>query len=67
MTHKIQDQFENLLETEVDRREFLTYAGATLLGVFGVSSLIKTLTQSTPHKKHAASNGYGSATYGGKS
>lgn len=66
MSNKIQHQFENLLETEVDRRELLAYAGATFLGVFGVSSLIKTLTQSTPTKKKAAYNGYGSSAYGGK-
>lgn len=66
MSHSIQDHFENLLETEIDRREFLAYVGAALLGVLGVSSLLKILTQ-TPSNKKSASGGYGSSTYGGKS
>ncbi len=66
MSNSIQNQFENLLESEIDRREFLAYAGATLLGIFGISSLLKILTLSTPNKKQV-SDGYGSSTYGGRS
>jgi len=68
MSTTIQNHFENLLDAEVDRREFLAYCGATLLGVLGVSGLIKALTQSnpsTPNRKVA--DGYGSSTYGDKS
>lgn len=64
----IQDNFENILETEIDRREFLAYCGATLLGVFGISSVIKALTQAPSSKtKNNIPGGYGSSTYGGKS
>lgn len=65
MSNSLQNQFENLLETEVDHREFPAYAGAALLGVLGISGLIKSLTQSTPNQKQSASGGYGSSTYGG--
>lgn len=68
MPTNIQDKFENLLETEVDRREFLAYCGAALLGVLGVSGLIRTLTQSSSSiTKERTAGGYGSSTYGGKS
>ena len=67
MPNQIQHHFENLLETEVDRREFLAYCGATFLGVLGVSGLIKALTQSNPStSRRTTSGGYGSSTYGGK-
>ncbi len=66
MSHSLQDHFENLLETEVDRREFLAYAGAAALGILGISSVLKVLTQSPSNKRHV-SGGYGSSTYGGKS
>lgn len=67
-TPSFQDNFEYLLETEVDRREFLAYCGATLLGVLGISGLVKILTQSPSSKtKNNIPGGYGSSTYGGKS
>lgn len=66
MSNSFQNQFENLLETEVDRREFLVYAGATLLGVLGISGLLKSLTQSPSSRKNATAGGYGSSTYGGR-
>lgn len=65
MSHQLQDHFENLLDAQVDRREFLAYCGATLLGVFGVSSLLNTLTKTTPTNNRSVSNGYGSNTFGG--
>lgn len=68
MSNTIQNQFENLLDTEVDRREFLAYCGAALLGVLGVSGMIKTLTQYSPSPENQkAIGGYGSSTYGGRS
>lgn len=66
MSHSLQNHFENLLETDVDRREFLAYCGATLLGVLGVSGLLKALSQTNPNKNRSVSDGYGSSTYGGK-
>lgn len=54
-----------LLRTEVDRKEFLAYCGATILGVLGVTGLVKTLTQHAPASKSQSSS-YGSSPYGGK-
>jgi hypothetical protein len=68
MQKSFQHNLESLLETEVDRREFLAYVGATLLGVLGVSGLLKTLAQSPSSKTNRQSpGGYGSSTYGGRS
>ncbi|MCL5407343.1 MAG: hypothetical protein M1429_02525 [Patescibacteria group bacterium] len=55
--------FKELLEKEMDRREFLVHIGALLLAVIGISALLRTL--SNPHllKK---TNGFGSNSYGGK-
>lgn len=62
------DQFHELLETEMDRKEFLAYAGATLLAVIGVSGLFRVLTQPVLSKhttQHHQADGYGSGVYGG--
>jgi len=64
------DQLHDLLATEMDRREFLTYAGAVLLTVLGISGLLRTLAQPPLLEKHshtssATPGGYGSSTYGG--
>lgn len=71
MFDSLQPQFEHLLETEIDRREFLAHCGATLLAVVGVSNLLKTLTQSPMPRSQLASKpvaeGYGTSTYGGRS
>lgn len=65
MSNLLQHQFENLLETEVDRREFLAYCAAALLGVLGVSGLLQALTQAPTTKQNSATGGYGASTYGG--
>jgi hypothetical protein len=49
MPHPLEDHVENLLETEVDRREFLAYCGAALMSVLGVSGLIMILIQQVPN------------------
>jgi hypothetical protein len=67
MSINIQNQFENLLDTELDRREFLAYLGATVLGVLGISSLLKLVTGPAAKKRSTTPGSYGSSTYGGRS
>ncbi len=58
---------QQLLETEMDRKEFLAYIGAALLAVIGISGMLKSLAPPTTH--HSAKNaqaGYGSSVYGGR-
>lgn len=65
MPHLVQRQFENLLKSEIDRREFLAYCGAAVLGILGVSGLIQLLTDSTPRNNQSTPRGYGASVYGG--
>lgn len=53
---------QELLETEMDRKEFMAYVGATALAVFGVSGLLKAITQNSPTTKK--DSGYGGSAYG---
>lgn len=53
---------DRLLSQEVDRKEFLAHIGAAGLGMIGVSSLIKALTD---HGSPRPSSDYGSSGYGG--
>lgn len=51
------------LDKEMDRREFLAYMGAVILGVVGVTGLIKTLEN--PHaSRQERKTGYSSGPYG---
>lgn len=58
---------QQLLETEMDRKEFLAYLGASLLAVVGISGLAKTLLPPAKQGKADANSqvGYGNSTYGG--
>ena len=50
-----------LLEKEVDRKEFLLYAGLILLAVTGISGVLKNISSVTQGKQH---NGFGAGPYG---
>lgn len=58
---------QQLLETEMDRKEFLSYLGASLLAVIGISGLIKSIASSLEPttSKSTTKAGYGGDTYGG--
>jgi len=57
--------FKELLNKEMNRKEFLAHIGALLLAVIGIGALLRTLSDPHPGKK-TSSNGYGSSNYGGK-
>lgn len=54
-------KLEELLGKEMTRRQFLITLGLGFISLFGISSVIGTLTGSTSEK---AMNGYGSRGYG---
>lgn len=56
---------QQLLETEMDRKEFLLYISASLLAVVGISGLAKSLLPPTKQQKSDNQVGYGASTYGG--
>jgi hypothetical protein len=61
------EPIQQLLETEMDRKEFLAYMGATALAVTGVSGLLKVLTQPMQRsgaKQPERTSGYGHSAYG---
>lgn len=51
-----------ILEKEMDRRQFLGFIGAASLVVTGVGGIVAGLTKLS---KPTATNGYGSSSYGG--
>lgn len=70
--HKnISGNIDNLLRTELSRKEFLQYMGVVLLGLVGITGLIKNLHRSLPKRVSqtssrtaTSSQGYGRRTYG---
>lgn len=54
----------NLLQKQMDRRDFLKHVGIGFVAITGITTLVKTLNSvSTPTKGQTAS--YGASTYGG--
>lgn len=60
------EPLQELLNSEMDRKEFLAYMGATLLAVFGISGLMKALMRPTQSSATGSgkANGYGGSSYG---
>lgn len=58
---------QNIFEKEMNRKDFFRYAGSILLGLIGVTHLIKTLSQHGLAPQGSSSNiaGYGGSAYGG--
>ena len=50
-----------LLETEMDRKEFLLYAGLIILTITGISGVLKNVSSITQGKQQ---NGFGVGPYG---
>lgn len=61
---------EELLKREMTRRDFLKLTGATLVGIIGISNVLKNIDKfATPSRKPVAQNqkvdrGYGANPYG---
>ena len=59
----MKNQLSNILEKEIDRRDFLKHVGIALLAVSGVTTLTKTLSN---FGGRAQPHGYSAGVYGGK-
>ncbi len=61
-------KLQNLMNEEIDRRQFLKYIGAVLLTVIGIKGLIKNLATNHPSYRptHIDQPGYGFGDYGNK-
>jgi hypothetical protein len=58
----------DLLEKEMDRKDFLKHVGVAMVALTGVSALFKTLLQHPTGQtaSHPRPMGYGSMAYGGQ-
>lgn len=60
------DKFNDLLQQDVSRKEFLRYIGIALLSLIGVASMLQNLhgavNTTIPHEKQGS--GYGTSAYG---
>ena len=53
----------NLLQKQMDRRDFLKHVGIGFVAITGVATLVKTLNSVSGPKNQTA--GYGASAYGG--
>jgi hypothetical protein len=55
-----------ILEKEMDRKEFLIHLGAGIMSIIGLSTIFKALNGASSQKKGSSSSrsGYGSGPYG---
>lgn len=53
-----------LLEKEMDRKDFLKHVGIGIIALMGLSTVLKTLIQQ-PTSNSQEQSGYGSSVYGG--
>jgi hypothetical protein len=60
----VRQKFQNVLVTEMDRKEFLKRSGVVLLGIAGVSTVSKTLLDVFSGKQSHKRAGYGTSPYG---
>jgi len=67
----IKQQMSDLLQKEMDRKDFLKHMGVAAVALIGVPAVIKALTQATDSSTRSPSTknslGYGSSAYGGSS
>ena len=61
------DRLDEIMKTEVNRKDFLKYIGIALLGLVGVTNMLQNLNKSLGHSNPTPKNsktGYGSSPYG---
>jgi len=60
--------FNRLLNKKITRKEFLSYIGIMFLGIFGISSMIKSILQLNAPKKNRiqskVKSAFGEGAYG---
>jgi hypothetical protein len=64
----IKENLQGLLEEKMDRKKFLSFTGAIVLGIVGVTGLINILVKSrssqTDSQYPVQTSGYGGSDYG---
>ena len=59
----IKNNIAQLLETEMERKDFLKLIGLGVVAATGITQILKALSQ--PSQQPKAPQGYGSTAYGG--
>lgn len=59
----IKNNIAQLLETEMERKDFLKLIGLGIVAATGITQILKAVSQQTPQRK--APQGYGGTAYGG--
>jgi hypothetical protein len=63
----VRKNVQNLLEKEMDRKDFLKHIGIAVVMVTGVGAVLSSLTQQKPSiLQQNQAQGYGSMPYGGR-
>lgn len=57
-------KIKKVLDTEMDRKEFLRYVGIVAVGVLGINNLISSITKPIQKTKKPETGGYGRSAYG---
>ena len=61
---KIKNQIDALLQEKMDRKDFLKYAGTVVLGVIGVTGLLRMILGSRGTTSVSSNGSKGASTYG---
>lgn len=61
----IKNNISQLLDTEMERKDFLKLVGFGVVAATGVTQVLKAMTQQTPRPAASQSQGYGGSMYGG--
>ena len=61
---EVAGRIDELMSAQLSRAEFLKYIGVVLLGVVGITGLLKNLHRSLPGRTQAATSQSMSRTYG---
>ncbi len=61
----IKQKVSQLLETEMERKDFLKLVAFGAVAATGVTAILKAVSSQTPTRKVATTQGYGGQTYGG--
>lgn len=63
----IKNNIAQLLDTEMERKDFLKLVGFGVVAATGVTQILKAMSQQTPSRQMSTSSahGYGGSLYGG--
>lgn len=61
----IKQKVSQLLETEMERKDFLKLVAFGAVAATGVTAILKAVSTQTPPRKVASNQGYGGQAYGG--